>query len=124
MANVAAKSIANLKGWSRPDHPDWSKMLRTRNRLVSSCVRQLYQEFKEGGRRAIIRMREEHPDKFILAIIGLAPKSLDITGEIQHVHLHAAISDPSAWVTAVTEGTVLELEQAATELVEDQSDTA
>jgi hypothetical protein len=84
-----------------------------RLRVAKKCTRALFQDFKEHGRKAIQEMREKHPDKYVLAILGLFPKSVEVSGNINHTHLHASVSDPQAWLTSIIQGTTApQLDQA------------
>jgi hypothetical protein len=54
------------------------KPVGSRNRLQGDFMRALADDFEAHGRKAIVRVREEHPSDYLRIIAALMPKELDV----------------------------------------------
>lgn len=52
-----------------------------RHKLDDLFVRALYDDFKLGGKEAIVKCREEKPDVYLNVIAKIVPKQVDVTAD-------------------------------------------
>jgi hypothetical protein len=68
----------------------------SRAKLDECFVRALYEDFKQGGKEAIQKCREDKPDVYLNVIAKVVPKQVDVTAD-------PAVADLAAGLHAVAE---------------------
>ena len=95
------------KGWFKPGNvanPN-GRPKGARNLLAEDFVQALYEDFKEGGKDAVAKCREEKPDVYLNVIAKVLPKHVNVTADDSVADLASGLHAVAEFLSSfVTEG--------------------